>query len=264
MAVHVAIASDDAGRGPLSEDIEQGGLASTGLAHERSQPAGRSVSGDIVQQLPRLASANWHGVVEMVERERLVDLRHGILGLCATRTVIHGCSAVATAALLLVRRCVLLRGADDFRLGAALEEHDVRLGVQGLVDLVEEEQDSNEGEAERTDDAEVAPDVAVAVVVRARDVGVAIDDRGTRGRADGGADLVRERDVLVSRTLRDEVGTGALKAVEFVRDETFETVMDRLSRKAVSEGHLIAVNGVKTHVDPGDPLQRSDHVRLGQ
>ena len=70
--------------------------------------------------------------------------------------------------------------------------------------------------------------MAVRVVERERDVAVAVDGRLAGHRADGGAHLVLDRDVLVARALRDEGRTLAVKRVELVREHGFETVSDRL------------------------------------
>ena len=79
--------------------------------------------------------------------------------------------------------------------------------------ISEEEEDH-----ESDENAEIPPQMAVGVVVRAGNVRVAEDGRGARDRADHGADLVRKGNVRVRGALRDKVGADRLQAVELVDD----------------------------------------------
>ena len=128
--------------------------------------------------------------------------------------------------LLLVRAAVFLDGGGA--LGAALEERDGRLRGRAGVDLREGEVAEDEEDSERDDDAKVAPEVGVRVAEREREVPAAVDGRLAGHRAHRCADLVRERDVLVARALRDQRGALAVECVELVGEQRLEAVPDRL------------------------------------
>ena len=79
VAVHEAITGYDAASRAVSQDVEQSCLASAGLAHERRELPGRYITGDVLQKLSSLVLSDRNDVVEVVERERFVDLRRRLL-----------------------------------------------------------------------------------------------------------------------------------------------------------------------------------------
>lgn len=156
VSVHVPLTSDNATSCPLRKHIQQCRLARTGLAHEGCElPRGR-IPRNILQKLPSLACPDGNNIIEVVERESVVHLRRRLFHLPGVDPfyITRDCVG-ARAALLLIGSGLLLSGLDDLRLGAAFEEHDARLARQALVELGENEEDSDEADAEGADDAKV-------------------------------------------------------------------------------------------------------------
>ena len=105
--------------------------------------------------------------------------------------------------------------------------------------------------------------MAVRVVVRQLDVAVAIHGAHSRDRADSCTDLVRERDTLIPRTLGNQGRALRMNRVELVHHERLETVAQWLRGQGETEAYN-SKGGANAYVDPSDPLERTDHVRLGE
>ena len=90
----------------------------------------------------------------------------------------------------------------------------------------------------------------------------------TRLGTNDSTNLVRKRNIFVSGSLRYKRIAFALQSSEFVGEDRFETVRERLQGR-VSQSHKDNSNEgetmktkMKTHVDISNPPQRPNHRRL--
>lgn len=69
------------------------------------------------------------------------------------------------------------------------------------------------------------------ILERQTNEGVSTNGGSSGNRSHCGAHLVRERNVVVTRSLRDELRTRGVERMELVRQDTFEGILDRLLRQ---------------------------------
>ena len=197
MAVDEAVSRDDTNRSTLRKDIEQCGLTSTRLAHQRGKFARRNVTRHVVQQASRLAVSNGYLVTKMMPGEKILHRRR--LFQC-TSTAGRVRTGIRTLLLLIFLALFL----DGSVLRAALEQRDGRVGRRASVELREEEVAGDEEDTEGDDDTKVAPEMTVLVTKGQKDVAIAVDGSLCWHGADGGTHLVLQCNVLVSWTLGNE------------------------------------------------------------
>ena len=138
--------------------------------------------------------------------------------------------------LLPTRLLLVTRGRLDKllrRLGAALKQRNRARRVRLRVPLREEKVRGGERDAERDDDAKVAPGVRVRVTVGEVEVARAVDLRLAGDGADRRADLVVEADVLVPGALRHEYGALRVERAELIRNDGFVGVAKGLQESSV-------------------------------
>ncbi|GJD02344.1 hypothetical protein ColKHC_11169 [Colletotrichum higginsianum] len=199
LAVDKHVTGDDTHRGPLRKDVKKSRLSGTGDTHEGSE--------------------------DVLLRGHRADLGLGPLLLGR-----HGHLFVGDAA---VDAAVLEVGGHK----AAAEDEDLGGAAGGGVELGGDEVDDHEEDKEGQEDAEVAPDVGVVVLVVGLDEGVAADGALAGDGADGGAD---PRVAGQGRVGGDDGGADELAAVELVGDEDLK--------------------GVEDGVDPAEPAEPVDHL----
>lgn len=130
-------------------------LTGTGLAHKRSQLAGRNVARNMIQKLTA-PTMDRNDVSEILERENI--LVNGHTGHCLQRSLLCSLSLSGDhfhrgTLLILGIRSIL----DDIGLRSTLEQKHVRLPSNRSVELRHCKQDSNEEHGKPNDDTVILP-----------------------------------------------------------------------------------------------------------
>lgn len=215
LTVDEQITSDNTHRGSLSEHIQKSSLSSATHAHQSSKSTGLDPSSNVIQKPSGFALDL--NIVDKILPGKDISLRlHGgkspsIRVSGHSKFLVDG-TPVDTA----LEVCGNVAALEDENLGFARS-----LGVEFSGDKVDDHETNKESE----EDAKVAPNMRIVVLVVGLDEGIAVDGVLASHSADGGADPGVAGEGCVCW---DDGRACKVSTVEFVGDEDLEAIENRV------------------------------------